>query len=55
MELREEVHLRVEEKYYPPQHVVEMAHIKDYESLYQESMKDREGFWAKGSPRTPLV
>ncbi|SNZ16069.1 acetate--CoA ligase [Hydrogenobacter hydrogenophilus] len=39
--------LKVEEKYFPPQSIVESAWIKDYESLYKESIKDREGFWAK--------
>ena len=47
MEIREEVHLKVEEKYNPPAHIVERAWIKDYESLYKESISDREGFWAK--------
>ncbi|MDW8096271.1 MAG: acetate--CoA ligase, partial [Aquificaceae bacterium] len=37
----------VEEKYQPPAQLVERVWIKDYESLYQESIKDREGFWAK--------
>lgn len=39
--------LKVEEKCMPPKSIVESAWIKDYESLYQESIKDREGFWAK--------
>jgi acetyl-coenzyme A synthetase (EC 6.2.1.1) len=47
MEERSEVLLRVEDKYYPPKEIVERAWVKDYESLYQESIKDREGFWAK--------
>lgn len=47
MEERSEVLLKVEDKYYPPKEIVEMAWVKDYESLYQESIKDREGFWAK--------
>jgi acetyl-CoA synthetase len=47
MEGRSEVLLKVEGKYYPPKHIVESAWVKDYESLYQESIKDREGFWAK--------
>jgi len=47
MEERSEVLLKVEDKYYPPKHIVERAWVKDYESLYQESIKDREGFWAK--------
>lgn len=47
MEERNKVLLRVEDKYYPPKEIVERAWVKDYESLYQESIKDREGFWAK--------
>ncbi|MCI4458041.1 MAG: acetate--CoA ligase [Thermocrinis sp.] len=47
MEERSEVLLKVEDKYYPPKRIVERAWVKDYESLYQESIKDREGFWAK--------
>ena len=31
---------------YPPQQVVENAHIRNYEALYQQSIDDREGFWA---------
>ncbi len=42
-----EVLLKVKEKYEPPQEIVERAWVKDYESLYEESIKDREGFWAK--------
>ncbi len=44
---RDEVLLKVEEKYTPPPHVVKRAWLKDYESLYQESIKDKEGFWTK--------
>ncbi len=47
MEARDEVLLKVEDKYYPPKQIVEKAWVRDYESLYQESIKDREGFWAK--------
>ncbi|WP_448587400.1 acetate--CoA ligase [Thermocrinis sp.] len=47
MEVKDEVLLKVEGKYYPPKHVLERVWLKDYESLYQESIKDREGFWAK--------
>ncbi|MFN3871000.1 MAG: acetate--CoA ligase [Aquificaceae bacterium] len=47
MEAMDQVHLRVEEKYNPPAHLLERVWIKDYESLYQESIRDREGFWAK--------
>ena len=47
MEAKDEVLLKVEGKYYPPKQIVDRAWIKDYESLYQESIRDREGFWAK--------
>ena len=47
MEQRDEVLLKVEEKYMPPTRVVERAWIKDYESLYRESISNREGFWAE--------
>ncbi len=36
-----------QEIYYPSKEVVEAAHIKDYDSLYERSIKDREGFWAE--------
>lgn len=39
--------LKVDEKYYPPQEIVEQAWIKDYESLYKQSIEDREGFYSK--------
>ena len=42
-----EVLLKVEEKYYPPKEIVERAWIKDFDKVYEESIKDREGFWAK--------
>ncbi len=42
-----EVLLKVQEKYEPSKDVVERAWIKDYESLYKESVEDREAFWAK--------
>jgi len=47
MEDKSQTLLKVEEKYFPPKSIVESAWIKDYENLYQESIKDREGFWAK--------
>ena len=47
MEAKDEVLLKVEGKYYPPKQIVDRAWIKDYESLYQESIRDRDGFWAK--------
>ncbi|WP_461832305.1 acetate--CoA ligase [Aquifex sp.] len=46
-EEKSEVLLKVKEKYYPPKEIVERAWIKDYEKVYEESVKDREGFWAK--------
>ncbi|MBQ1782041.1 MAG: acetate--CoA ligase [Gammaproteobacteria bacterium] len=33
--------------YYPSDEVVTQASIKDYDSLYQRSICDREGFWAE--------
>ena len=33
--------------YYPPPNVVESAHIKEYNKLYQQSLDDPEGFWAE--------
>ncbi|MCX7760099.1 MAG: acetate--CoA ligase [Hydrogenothermaceae bacterium] len=39
--------LKVDEKYNPPAHIVEQAWIKDYESLYKQSIEDREGFYSK--------
>ncbi|MBZ0302011.1 MAG: acetate--CoA ligase [Anaerolineae bacterium] len=35
------------EWYYPPDEVVENAHVPDYEAVYKEAMQDIEGFWAK--------
>jgi len=40
-----EVHLKVDEKIYPPKEIVERAWIKDYESVYKRSIEDKEGFW----------
>jgi len=40
-----EVHLKVQEKIYPPKEIVERAWIKDYEEVYKRSIEDREGFW----------
>jgi len=31
----------------PPEAMVEHAHVKDYESVYERSMSDIEGFWAE--------
>ncbi|MFN3813899.1 MAG: acetate--CoA ligase [Aquificaceae bacterium] len=47
MDERSEVLLKVEEKYIPPAYIMESAWIKDYESLYKESIRDKEGFWNK--------
>jgi len=46
-EEKSEVLLKVQEKFYPPKEIVERAWIKDYEKVYEESIKDREGFWAR--------
>lgn len=35
------------EWYYPSKDIVKKAHVPDYEKVYQESMDDFEGFWAK--------
>ncbi len=35
------------EVYYPSKEVVENATIKDYDSLYKESIENREAFWAR--------
>ncbi len=32
--------------YHPSAEVVSAAHIQDYDTLYQRSMEDPEGFWA---------
>ncbi|MEI6898515.1 MAG: acetyl-coenzyme A synthetase N-terminal domain-containing protein, partial [Bacteroidota bacterium] len=32
--------------YYPSKDIVRKANVKDYDKLYQESITDREGFWA---------
>jgi len=34
------------EVYYPSQNVIDQATIKDYDSLYQKSIENREEFWA---------
>ena len=44
---RSEVLLKVGEKYFPPQDILEKAWIRDYESLYKKSVEDPEGFWAE--------
>ncbi len=33
--------------YHPSKEVKKKARIKDYDKLYQESIKDREGFWSR--------
>lgn len=35
------------EVYYPSEEVMSQANVKDYDSLYQQSITDREGFWAE--------
>ncbi|WP_456400679.1 acetate--CoA ligase [Persephonella sp.] len=44
---KDEVHLKVQEKIYPPENIVERAWIKNYEEVYKRSIEDREGFWAE--------
>ncbi|MCS7083798.1 MAG: acetate--CoA ligase [Aquificaceae bacterium] len=38
--------LKVNQKFYPPQRVLEMAKVKDFEALYKKSISDPEGFWS---------
>ncbi len=47
MNQKDEVLLKVEEKYLPPASIVERAFIKHYESLYKESIENKEAFWEK--------
>ncbi len=35
------------EMFYPPQEIVSQANVKDYESAYQESIRDPQAFWAR--------
>ncbi len=32
--------------YHPPQHIIDNAHVKDYEGMYAYSIANREAFWA---------
>ncbi|WP_457644106.1 acetate--CoA ligase [Persephonella sp.] len=43
---KDEVHLKVQEKIFPPEDIVKRAWIKDYDQVYRRSIEDREGFWA---------
>jgi acetyl-CoA synthetase len=36
-----------EDIYYPSEEVVKAAHIQEYESMYQRSMEDPQGFWGE--------
>jgi acetyl-CoA synthetase len=36
-----------QELFYPPPEIVEAANVKEYDELYQRSIKDRAGFWAE--------
>ncbi len=36
-----------QEFYYPSPDIVEQAHIKEYEALYQKSLQDPQAFWAE--------
>ena len=42
-----EVHLKVQEKIYPPKEIADRAWIKDYEEIYKRSIEDRESFWGE--------
>ncbi|WP_457621321.1 acetate--CoA ligase [Persephonella sp.] len=44
---KDEVHLKVQEKIFPPEDIVKRAWIKDYDQVYRRSIEDREGFWAE--------
>jgi len=35
------------EIYYPLQRVIDEAHLKEYDSLYRESIENRPGFWER--------
>jgi acetyl-CoA synthetase len=35
--------------YYPSQEVLEKAYLKDYNSLYERSLEDSEGFWSQAA------
>jgi len=39
--------IKLKELYYPSKEVVDGAHIKDYEKIYNESIGDPEKFWGK--------
>ncbi len=36
-----------EELFHPPKEIKKNAHIKDYDKVYERSIKDPEGFWAE--------
>ena len=44
-----EVLLKVEEKINPPAHILEEAHIKDYESIYKKSIENPDTFWTEAA------
>ena len=35
------------ERYFPPTEIIDNAHIKEYEKLYQYSLEDPQGFWGE--------
>jgi len=45
--MSDEVLLKVEEKINPPAHILEEAHIKDYESIYKKSIENPDAFWTE--------
>ena len=45
--MSDEVLLKVEEKINPPSYIMDEAYIKDYEAVYEKSIKDPDGFWSE--------
>ncbi|GAB6078359.1 acetate--CoA ligase [Hydrogenobaculum acidophilum] len=45
--MSDEVLLKVGEKINPPPYILDEAYIKDYDALYEKSVKDPDGFWSE--------
>lgn len=45
--MTDEVKNQTKDMYYPSQEVIDNANVKDYETLYQFSIKNRQEFWAQ--------
>jgi len=43
----DELHLRIEEKYYPPEEILKTANFPDYESVYKKSIENPDEFWSE--------